>query len=130
MTSILKKLGNIFSIPWYFIVFSSYPVLSLLSFNIGQVKVENMWRPLLVSITIGGIFFLIGWLLARDVYRAAFLPRFGWLCSFLWTYIFDAGPKVERDKLHAISTTAWLVLFVLFTVWATSALCSGTLSWC
>src|SRR5215212_6191915 len=78
---ILKKLGEWFSIPWYFLVFSAYPVLALLAFNVGQVRAGSGWRPLLLSMLFGGIFFLIFLFLLGSAYRAAFLTTL-WLALF------------------------------------------------
>ena len=78
---IFRKLSEWFSIPWYFLVFSAYPVLALLASNIGQVKAGSVWRPLLVSILFGGLLFLLLRLLLRDSYRAAFLTTL-WMALF------------------------------------------------
>ena len=45
-----KTLGGWFLVHWYPILFGAYPVLALLAFNAGQVKVEAAWRPLLICV--------------------------------------------------------------------------------
>ncbi len=120
LKKIIKVVGRWFSVPWYFLVFSGYPVLSLLSFNIGQVKLENGWRPLLVSVLFGGLIFLLCLLFMRDIYRAAFL-------STLWIALFFSYGHVYMtliEKWAKVNFTpyllsAWLILAILFAVWAT-----------
>jgi hypothetical protein len=53
----IERIRGWFSAPWYFLVFSVYPVLALLSVNVGQVKLEAGWRPLLVSALAAGLLF-------------------------------------------------------------------------
>src|SRR5688500_19340967 len=80
-----KTLGGWFSVPWYPILFGAYPVLALLAFNAGQVKVEAAWRPLLICVGIAAILFFLLKLILRDWQRAAFL-------STLWmALIFSYG---------------------------------------
>ncbi len=117
---VMKNLARWFSIPWYFIVFSAYPVLALLAFNVGQVKTSSGWRPLLVSVLIGGLFFLLLRWILTDTYRAAFL-------STLWLALFFSYGHVYLkliDKWENINITpylliAWLIFAVLFYFWAT-----------
>ncbi|HXQ34669.1 MAG TPA: hypothetical protein VN843_11710, partial [Anaerolineales bacterium] len=56
---IQMTLGRWLSIPWYPLVFSAYPVLALLAENIGEVKPDAVWRPLLISIVFAGILFVL-----------------------------------------------------------------------
>src|SRR4026208_2332700 len=74
-------MGRWFSIPWYPIVFGAYPVLALLAFNIGQIKIEAGSRTLLVCIALAASLFLLLKLLLRNWHRAAFL-------SSLWMALF------------------------------------------
>jgi hypothetical protein len=64
---IQKNLGKWFSVPWYPIAVSAYPVLALLAANIGQVELKAGLRPLLVSIAFGGLLFFLLWLFLRQV---------------------------------------------------------------
>lgn len=109
-----------FSIPWYFIFFSAYPILALLSSNVGQVKLGAAWRPLLVSVALGFLLFVLLKLLMQDVYRAAFLS------TLLLSLFFSYGhvhilltEKWEDLDVTPYLLVGWLVLAVLFIVWAT-----------
>jgi len=120
MASILKKMREWFSIPWYFIVFSAYPVLALLSFNIGQVKLENGLRPLLISILFGGLVFLLCLSFLRNMYRVAFLSTIWMALFFSYGHVFmSLDAKWHKINFQPYLLGAWLALFVLFAVWAT-----------
>lgn len=114
-----KTLGRWFSIPWYPIVFGAYPVLALLAFNAGQVKVEAGWRPLLICVGFAGLLFVLLRVFLQDWQRAAFL-------SALWMALFFSYGHVHillTEKLAGFDFTrwllwAWLVLAILAVVWA------------
>ncbi len=116
---IKKTLGRWFSIPWYPIVFGAYPVLALLAFNAGQVKVEAGWRPLLICVGFVGILFVLLRLFLRDWHRAAFL-------SALWMALFFSYGHIHillTEKYENFDFTrwllwAWLLLAILAVVWA------------
>ena len=76
-----RKLGRWFSVPWYPILFSAYPVLALMAINAGQIKLEAGWRPLVICILLSSVLFAILRRLLRDWNRAAFL-------SVLWMALF------------------------------------------
>jgi hypothetical protein len=116
---VIKTLTMWFSIPWYPIVFGAYPVLALLAFNAGQVKVEAGLRPLLICVGFAGILFVLLKLLLRDWHRAAFL-------STLWMVLFFSYGHIHillTEKLEDFDFTrwlllAWLLLAVIAVVWA------------
>jgi len=117
---IRTKLRQWFSIPWYFILFSAYPVLALLSFNIGQVKTEAVWRPLLLSVAFSIVLFLLCRLLIRDNYRAAFLSTLLQMLFFSYGHIYDLSvEKWENVNFTPYLLTAWAILTILFIIWAT-----------
>ena len=116
---VIKILTRWFSIPWYPLVFGAYPVLALLAFNAGQVKVEAGWRPLLICVAFAGILFILLRLFLRDWYRAAFL-------STLWMILFFSYGHIHillTEKLKDFEFTrwlqiAWFVLAILAIFWA------------
>src|SRR6185503_14941043 len=117
---IYKSLGAWFSIPWYFIVFSTYPVLALLSFNIGQVKLNAGWRSLFLSALFGGVLFVVVQLFLRNVYRSAFLTTLVLALFFSYGHIYNLlVEKWEKVNFTPYLLTAWLILAILFVIWAT-----------
>lgn len=114
-----KTLGRWFSIPWYPIVFGMYPVLALLAANIGQVKVDAVWRALLICIGFAGLLFGGLRLGLRDWKRAAFLSTL-WLALF---YSYGHVYILLTEKLKDFNfmpwlLSAWFILAVLAVVWA------------
>ena len=106
-------LAWLFSIPWYPVVFSAYPVLYLLSFNQGQVDPFAGVRALVVCTLAALLLFLIFWLLLRNPHRAAFLALLWLLLFFSYGHVFD----VIAEKLPNLDLTPWML-----GVWAGLAL--------
>jgi len=117
--AVKKALGRWFSWPWYPLAFGAYPVLALLAQNVGEVKLEAGWRPLLVSVGLAIILFGIWSLILRDRGRAAFLSTL-WLAlifSYGHVYLLVTGKWKDFDFAPWMLVT-WLVLAVLAVVWA------------
>jgi hypothetical protein len=113
-------LVKLLSIPWYFIVFSTYPVLSLLASNIGQVRLGSGLRSLVFSILFGGLFFLVLRLILKDAYRAAFLSTLWMALFFSYGHVYTTLiNKWEKINFTPYLLIASLILAVLFTIWVT-----------
>jgi hypothetical protein len=109
-----------FSVPWYPIVFSAYPVLYLLSFNVGQVHPAAGLRALLLSMVLGGFLFLLLHFLLRNKYRAAFLAALWLELFFSYGHIYNLV-TVKYPELNNTPwmISAWAVLAALAALWAT-----------
>jgi len=113
-----KVVSVFFSKPWYPILISAYPVLALLSANAGQVPATTAIRPLLVSVALGGLLFLITWLFFRQAHKAALLTTL--LLTLFFTYghayiaIDEEYPKSNYTTWLAFG---WIVLFLLSILW-------------
>ncbi|MCI0552917.1 MAG: hypothetical protein L0287_18350 [Anaerolineae bacterium] len=116
---VIKTLGTWFSIPWYPIVFGAYPVLALIAFNAGQVKVEASWRALLICIGFAGMLFFFLKFLLRDWHRAAFLSALLMVLFFSYGHIHILlTEKLEDFDFTRWLLLAWLLLAVIAVVWA------------
>ncbi len=118
--NIQNVFAKLFSIPWYPIAISAYPVLALLSANAGQIQPSAGIRALIVSILFGGLTFSLFWLIFRQIHRAAFLSAL-WLGLFFgfghaYIYLNEEYPKVDYAYWLLIG---WGVLFTLALFWAT-----------
>jgi hypothetical protein len=119
-SNMMRSVRGWLSHPWYPLVFGAYPVLALLAFNVGQIKLEAGWRALLVSILFSVLLFLVWRLILRDMHRAAFL-------SMLWMLLFFSYGHIHISLVNqweGINFTpwmliGWLILAVLAVVWAT-----------
>jgi hypothetical protein len=120
MNRIIKKLKEWFSIPWYFLVFSAYPVLALLATNVGQVKAASGWRPLALSVLLSGLLFLLLRWILKDNYRAAFLTTLWMALFFSYGHIYMMlTEKWEKINFDPYLLVAWLILAILSVVWVT-----------
>ncbi|MFN8411960.1 MAG: hypothetical protein U0Z26_06195 [Anaerolineales bacterium] len=109
-----------FSRPWYPIMLSAYPVLALLSTNIGQVQSNAAVRPLLVSLAFGGLIFLILSLWMKPVHRAAFLSALLLALFFSYGHIYMSLKEQYPDTNYTTwLAIGWLILFIGAIVWAT-----------
>jgi hypothetical protein len=54
-----KCLTNIFKAPWYFVAFTAYQILALLSYNILEVRYTAGIRPLTISVAAAAVLFLL-----------------------------------------------------------------------
>lgn len=120
----LKQLKNhfvrLFGIPWYFVMFSAYPIVALMASNIGQVKLSAGWRSLVISLLMGGLFFLIAQLFLRNVYRAAFLSTLLLFLFFSYGHVYQVLlEKWEKLNFKPYLLIVWAILFILFCIWAT-----------
>ena len=117
---ILKTVGEWFSTPWYFLVFAAYPVLAVLAFNIGQVRVVSGSRPLVVSVLLAGLLFLFVNLFLHNMYRAAFLTTLLLALFFSYGHIYNKLlDKWEKIDFTPYFLVASLLLTILFIVWVT-----------
>ncbi len=117
---IWKTLGKWFAVPWYPLAISAYPVLKLLAANMGQVGLDAVVRPLVISILFAAALFFVLWLFLRQVYKAAFLAAL-WLALFfsyghMYLYIEEKYPDSNYTTWLAV---AWIALFLLSLFWAT-----------
>jgi hypothetical protein len=120
LNQIKNLFARLFSIPWYFIVFSAYPIVSLLASNIGQVNVNAAWRSLVVSVVFSGVLFLLAQFILRNVYRAAFLSMLWMVLFFSYGHVYqELLKKWENFNFKPYLLIAWLVLLILFCIWAT-----------
>ena len=120
LKQIVNKLKEWFSIPWYFLVFSVYPVLALLATNVGQVKLDAGWRPLVLSLLLSGLLFLLLKWILKDIYRAAFLTTLWMVLFFSYGHVYlMLLEKWKKINFTPYLLVAWLVLAILFYIWAT-----------
>ena len=116
---IQKTLNKWFAVPWYPILFGAYPVLALMAVNVGQIKVEAGWRALLICILFAGILFLLLRLILRDWNRAAFLSALWMALFFSYGHVYiTLTEKLTDVNFEKWLLIAWLVLAIVFLVWA------------
>lgn len=108
-----------FSIPWYPVAVSAYPVLALLAANIGEVKPEAGWRPLLLCMALTGILSILLRSIFRDWNRAAFLTALWLVLFFSYGHLYIwLTQKLDDVDFKIWLLIGWLLLAVIAVVWA------------
>ena len=103
----LKKL------PFYPILFSIFPVLSLTAYNLGEISLDAALRPLLVSLLFGALLFgLAKWLL-RDWYRAALAVLTILFVFFSYGQIYNLLEDVTFGNVSIFRHRTLLPLFAI-----------------
>jgi hypothetical protein len=77
-------------IPLYPLLISIFPILSLASFNIQEIFISAMVRPLLASLIFGMIVYGIAYLVTKDIHRAALISSVILLFFFAYGHGYDA----------------------------------------
>ena len=109
---------NWFSKPWYPFAISAYPVVALLSANVGQVQNSSAIRSLIVSILFGALLYGLGWLFFQRAHKAAFLASFWMVLFFSFGHIYIAINEKYPDAGYANwLVISWALLFVVVSIW-------------
>lgn len=99
---------------------AAFPVLFLLANNMGQIPVQQAWRPLLITMMLAAILTLVFGLAARNYHQGAISASLVLLLFFSYGHVFqlleDFIPSFAR---HTILGTAWLAFLSLgmFVKW-------------
>ncbi|MBN2257778.1 MAG: hypothetical protein JW704_08130 [Anaerolineaceae bacterium] len=101
--------------PFHFVLFAIYPVLALLAFNIHEVPVSVIWRPLVItlagSIITSGI---LRWLL-RDWQKAAILTTSPLILFFCYGRLYDYLKSTPLNDLNIVRHRWLVILFVIIS---------------
>jgi hypothetical protein len=98
-------------IPWYPLLLAAFPVLALLSGNVGQVQYTAGIRPLVLSLAAALILSLALQIVYRDLHRAAFAAAALVLAFFAYGQVYDviaAAWKIPHFTAWMLAT--WLLL--------------------
>lgn len=116
---IWEKLVRFFSVPWHPLAISAYPVLALLAANVGEVKPEAVWRPVLICVGFAGVIFVLLRLVFRDWKRAAFLTTLWMVLFFSYGHVHILlTEKFEDLDFKVWLWIAWFLLAVAAIFWA------------
>ena len=118
LKNIYLIVANWFSKPWYPLAISAYPVVALISANVGQVQNSAGARSLLVSILFGAVLYALVWLFLRQVHKAAILTSLWLVLFFSFGHIYIALDTKYPDFSYTSWLGAvWIVLFVAALFW-------------
>ncbi len=105
--------------PIYPFLLSIYPILSLYVRNFDQVERTVVFRPAFLSLALGGLLFLVLWLILRDIHRAALLSAGYLVLFFSYGHVYALirgsealGVEVAR---HRYLIPLWVGLLAVWT---------------
>ena len=123
MWSMSKKVFWLRSLPLHPFLFAAYPVLVLLAFNSAEVELSDGFRPLVLSLLLGGLLTLILRWPLQDWKRAALLAAIILILFYSYGHIYIAlkGVNIEGFYLfrHRTLLPLWLGLGILSIWWGT-----------
>src|SRR5690349_7474991 len=99
--------------PLYPILFSIFPVLSLAGYNIDEVSLDVIWRPLLISLLIGTVLFGFARLIFRDWDRAALAVSIILFLFFIYGQVYSVLEDVTFGDVSLFRHRTLLPLFGL-----------------
>jgi hypothetical protein len=107
-------------VPIYPFLVAAYPVLALGAYNITQIAVSDIWRPLAISLALAVLIFGLAWLLLRDLDRAAFITGLVLLLFFSYGHLYEAaklgGIDFLRHRLLLLIFALLLVAGVIYVI--------------
>jgi hypothetical protein len=110
---------SFFQKPWYFLAFALSPTLSLLAYNISQVRPEAGLRSLLFVLLLSGLIWGLFRLVYRQTHRASFVASALLLLFFSYGQVLDyLAAKLEFAQLPWLVAGLWLALVFLALAWA------------
>lgn len=113
----MKKLLNM---PWYFLLFSAYPILALLGFNINEVNPDVVFRPIFVSGIAAILLFLAFRVLYKDWHKAALSASIILLLFFTYGHLYNYLKAIDVGGVilgrHRIMVPIWVGCGVL-SIW-------------
>lgn len=110
---------KIINLPFHILLLAIFPALALLVNNLGQTALWVVRRPLIVSVLIGLLFFLVAWLLIRQCQKASLWTAWALVMFFSYGHLYRI---VEDFQLfgfllgrHRYLVILWGVVFILGT---------------
>ena len=109
--------------PLYPLLICIFPILSLASYNIHEIFVSAIFRPLIASLLLGVFIYGLVYLVTREFHRAALLASILLLFFFAYGHLYDAvedwtfsGVAVFRHRT-LIPALSLIALGILYLAW-------------
>ena len=106
-------------LPFHIFLLSVFPALSLITNNLGQADVWVVHRPLIVSILIGILLFLVARLLVRNWQKASLWTSLAVIMFFSYGHIYQIIEDIQLFGLligrHRFLLIFWGAMFILGT---------------
>ncbi len=106
-------------LPFHVSLLSVFPALALLSNNLGQTSLWVVHRPLIVSLLIGILFFLVAFLLVRNWQKASLWTSLAVVMFFSYGHIYQIVEGIQLSGFligrHRYLVIFWGAMFILGT---------------
>lgn len=104
--------------PVHFLFFSIYFVFRMYDFNIYEVPFLDLIRPLLVSVLMGVVLFLLFGLIVARKWHAAALMTSTWLFAFyLYSTFWSLASSTKIGRQPEVFAAIWGIFFIIVIVW-------------
>ena len=107
----------IINLPFFIFFLAVFPALALLVNNLGQTALWVVRRPLIASVLIGVLFFVLAWLLVREWQKASLLTAWALVMFFSYGHLYRI---IEDFQLfgfligrHRYLVVVWGAVFIL-----------------
>jgi len=103
-------------IPWFYILFSVYPLLFLWTVNAPEIRASAVVRPFLFTLAGSAVLFAILWFSFRDIKKAALLGALLLLAFFSYGHVYYESrivPALGVLSHHSTLIPIYVVLFGL-----------------
>ena len=118
----MKKMTNIKFLLLYPFFLVLYPLLALLEFNLSEVAIQVVWRPMFYVLASAVIVMILFFLLLRDWHRAAVITSILVLLFFTYGHLYTYLKTVEISGFalgrHRQLLPLWIGLALLGGWWA------------
>jgi hypothetical protein len=106
-------------LPFHIFLLSVFPALALLTNNLGQTDLWVIHRPLIVSLLIGILFFLVAFLLVRNWQKASLWTSLAVVMFFSYGHIYQIVEGIQLSGFligrHRYLVIFWGAVFILGT---------------
>jgi hypothetical protein len=118
--------------PWHTLLLSLFPILALAAYNISQINIKVVYRPLLISLAASILLLILLKLIFQDWSRASLLATIFLILFFSYGHVYNifhniiiADVPLVRNRTLAL---LWLIIAVLCIWFVASSKSQGWLS--
>lgn len=111
--------NTIKKIPWFYILFTFYPLMFLWTANVAEIYSSEVFRPFLITLVGSGVLFGIIFLVFRNVHKAGLVGTLFLLAFFSYGHVYYEARAVPALHILSHHTTLIPIYAIIFgtAVW-------------
>jgi hypothetical protein len=118
MKKVISLFERVLLSPVYFLLFSIYFVVRMYDVNIYEVPFQDFLRPLLISMLVGLILYLLFGLMVARKWHAAALMTSTWLFAFyLYGTFWPLADSAKIVRQPEVFAAIWGIFFIILIAW-------------